>query len=256
MNARQLAMRDPAKAAIMGAITGDSFGFGQDYGASRPVNDINRPRPRLVPNQFSHVGFGDDYGFGAYEYNGDFGFGAPDYGDDYGFGAARARARRPPPRPGAAPGAWNPTSTEARTMLLDPNRNSTVKVTGYSFSFSPTSLLTLGTAASLGTFTQQPSTSIKGRRVVTNAPATNFVLLTALQIANVNVFVGTTEDAYTYNANGVNILMDLPRLDPQNRATASGTYTGILPPGYSAGGTFQFIITLQGPSTLAGGYGQ
>jgi hypothetical protein len=255
MNARQLALRDPAKAAIMGAITGDSFGFGADYGASRPVNDVNRPR-RPAP-QFSHVGFGDDYGFGAYEYGDDYGFGSPDYGDDYGFGAAKRRpAPRRPARPGAAPAAWNPTSTESRTMLLDPNRNSTVKVTGYSFSFSPTALLTLGTAASLGTFTQQPSTSIKGRRVVTNAPATNFVLLTALQIANVNVFVGTTEDAYTYNANGVNIIMDLPRLDPQNRATASGTYTGILPPGYSAGGSFQFIITLQGPSTLAGGYGQ
>ena len=65
-------------------------------------------------------------------------------------------------------------------MLLDPNRDSTVKVTGYSFSFSPVASLVLGTASSLGTFTQQPSTSIKGRRVLTNAPVPGFVLLTAL----------------------------------------------------------------------------
>jgi predicted MFS family arabinose efflux permease len=141
-------------------------------------------------------------------------------------------------------------------MLLDPNRDSTVKVTGYSFSFSPVASLVLGTASSLGTFTQQPSTSIKGRRVLTNAPVPGFVLLTALQIANVNVFVGTTEDAFTYNAGAQNVIMDLPRLDPQNRATASGSYTGALPAGYTAGSAYQFVITLQGPSTLAGGYGQ
>lgn len=92
--------------------------------------------------------------------------------------------------------------------------------------------------------------------MLTNAPVPGFVLLTALQIANVNVFVGTTEDAFTYNAGAQNVIMDLPRLDPQNRATASGSYTGALPAGYTAGTSYQFIVTLQGPSTLAGGYGQ
>ena len=33
-----------------------------------------------------------------------------------------------------------------------------------------------------------------------NAPAPNFVLVDSLQVANVNVFVGTTEDAFTYSA--------------------------------------------------------
>lgn len=255
MNARQLAMRDPARAAIMGAISGESFGFGQDYGASQVAND-RRPSPRLAYSRPS-VGFGDDYGFGAY---------------DYGFGAPAHHAKHPAAHPGAHPAAhpahpahaahaWatsphNPTSTASRTMLLDPNRDSTVKVTGYSFSFSPIASLVLGTPSSLGTFTQQPSTSIKGRRVLTNAPVPGFVLLTALQIANVNVFVGTTEDAFTYNAGAQNVIMDLPRLDPQNRATASGSYTGALPAGYTAGSAYQFVITLQGPSTLAGGYGQ
>jgi len=141
-------------------------------------------------------------------------------------------------------------------MLLDPNRDSTVKVTRYSFSFSPTAALVLGTPSSLGTFTQQPSTSVKGQRVITNAPIPGFVTLTTLQIANVNVFVGTAVDAFTYNAGAQGVMLDLPRLDPQNRATAAGTYSGALPAGFTAGTAFQFIITLQGPSTLAGGYGQ
>src|SRR6185369_13355456 len=94
MNARQLAMRDPARAALMGAISGASFGFGADYGASRVANANARP-----PRDFSRpsVGFGDDYGFGdemgddyGAEYGDDYGF-----GDEYGFGAARRRPARP-----------------------------------------------------------------------------------------------------------------------------------------------------------------
>jgi hypothetical protein len=141
-------------------------------------------------------------------------------------------------------------------MLLDPNRNSTVKVERYSFSFSPAAALVLGTASAIASFTAQPSTSIKGQRVITNAPSPGFVTLASLQIANVNVFVGTTEDAFSYSSLAQGVMLDLPRLDPQNRATASGNYTGVLPAGFTAGASFTFIITLQGPSTLAGGYGQ
>ena len=141
-------------------------------------------------------------------------------------------------------------------MLLDPNRDSTVKVERYSFSFSPTTNLVLGTASNIPTFTQNPSTSIKGQRVVMNAPVAGFILVSTLQVANVNVFVGGTEDAFTYGAGAFGVMLDLPRLDPQNRATSAGAYTGVLPPGYTAGNSYQFIITLQGPSTMAGGYGQ
>lgn len=278
MNARQLAMRDPARAALMGAISGVAFGFGADYAprAPQPMALYGR---QPMPQQH-RVGFGDDYGFGfgpgGDPYNSappgvGFGLGADvDYGfgDEYGFGRAGRRPHAPHPAHPAHPAharnaaaAWahspqNPTSTAARTNLLDPNKDSLVKVTRYSFSFSPASNLVLGTASSMGTFTQQPSTSVKGQRVVTNAPIPGFVFLTTLQIANVNVFVGTTEDAYTYNAGAQNVILDLPRLDPQNRATGAGSYSGVLPPGYTAGNSFTFIITIQGPATMAGGYGQ
>jgi hypothetical protein len=204
-----------------------------------------------------------------------------DYGYGYGFGAppppppppSHAMAPHPAaPHPAVHQGMhqgmhhghhmarhWemqNPSSTMSRTLLLDPNRDSIVKVERYSFSFSPTPNLVLGTASNITPFTQQPSTSIKGQRVIMNAPVPGFVLVSSLQIANVNVLVGGTEDAFTYSAGAQGVMLDLPRLDPQNRATSAGAYTGVLPSGYTQGNSFQFIITLQGPSTLAGGYGQ
>jgi len=158
----------------------------------------------------------------------------------------------------------NPSSTAARTVLLDPNRDSTVKVQRYSFSFSPPFLpglmppgnFVLNVPSPIPAFTQQPSTSLKPQRVIMNAPASGFVLISTLQIANVNVFVGTEEDAFSYAPGAFGVMLDLPRLDPQNRATAAGRYTGLVPPGYNFDDPFTFVLTLQGPATLAGGYGQ
>lgn len=237
VNMQEMVRRDPALAVLMGAIGGHSFGYSPQAAAPQSF----RPGPQ----------FGDDYGFGE-----------PDMGDDYGFGAptarrpnARARMAHPAAQAAAAAHSWQ-SSTEARSLLLDPNRNSTVKVERYSFSFSPTTALVLGTASNQGTYTQQPSASIKGQRVVMNAPAENFVFVQGLQIANVNVIIGGQEDAVTYSGKSQGVVLDLPRLDPQNRATASSSYTGSLPPGFTAGASFIFVVTLQGPATLAGGYGQ
>jgi hypothetical protein len=266
-------MREPALAMLMGALPqGNNFGFGDDYpgvgfGLQSSVDaSANMGLPGFgyqpLPQYGYGVGFGDEYGYG---------YGAE---VDYGFGAHHRRhpgamVRHPhaahpahPAHPAAQAHAAlamqlrNPSSTAARTMLLDPNRDSTVKVERYSFSFSPTTNLVLGTASNIPTFTQNPSTSIKGQRVVMNAPVAGFILVSTLQVANVNVFVGGTEDAFTYSAGAQGVMLDLPRLDPQNRATSAGAYTGVLPPGYTAGNSYQFIITLQGPSTMAGGYGQ
>jgi hypothetical protein len=257
MKAEQLVMREPALAMLMGALPqGNNFGFGDDYAAAYGFGLQSSVDPS------ANMGL-PGFGYGA----------PPQYG--YGFGAhahphALAHAHHPahPAHPGhphhahhAAHAAHamqlqNPASTASRTMLLDPNRDSTVKVERYSFSFSPTTNLVLGTASNIPTFTQNPSTSIKGQRVVMNAPSPGFILVSTLQVANVNVFVGGTEDAYTYSAGAFGVMLDLPRLDPQNRATSAGAYTGVLPSGFTAGNSYQFIITLQGPSTMAGGYGQ
>jgi hypothetical protein len=290
----ELLLREPALAMLMGALPqGDHFGydpqecvgFGDDYGygygfglASAYDPSMNMGLPGMG------YGYGVDYGYG---YGVDYGFGAVPSGPAappaplarraagrpvpvvhpaiHAAAAANAAAATHPSHPAhpmhAAHAAqrWemqNPSSTASRSMLLDPNRDSTVKVERYSFSFSPPTNLVLGTASNIPTFTQQPSTSIKGQRVVMNAPVAGFILVSTLQVANVNVLVGGTEDAFTYNAGAQGVMLDLPRLDPQNRATSAGAYTGVLPPGYTQGNSYQFIITLQGPSTLAGGYGQ
>ncbi|VVB55229.1 Uncharacterised protein [uncultured archaeon] len=282
---RELLMREPALAMLMGALPqGDHFGheqpnrvgFGDDYGYGFGLQSAFDPSMNV-----GMPGMGYGYGFGWIPQD------AMGYG--YGFGAPPAGPAAPPPHPALmhrqammhqqamghaaihpshpahpqhaihAAARWemqNPTSTMARSALLDPNRDSTVKVERYSFSFSPPTNLVLGTASNIPTFTQQPSTTIKGQRVVMNAPVPGFILISTLQIANVNVLVGGTEDAFTYSAGAQGVMLDLPRLDPQNRATSAGAYTGVLPPGYTSGASYQFIVTLQGPATLAGGYGQ
>lgn len=270
MNSQQLVMREPALAMLMGALPqGNNFGFGDDYPGLPPAAGYGFGLQSSVDPSANMglPGFGFGYGpMAAY------GFGAPPahtahmhhghhpHHGHHGHHAAHHPAHPAHPHHAAhAALRWelqNPSSTAARTMLLDPNRDSTVKVERYSFSFSPVTNLVLGTASNIPTFTQQPSTSIKGQRVVMNAPIAGFVLVSTLQVANVNVFVGGTEDAFTYSAGAFGVMLDLPRLDPQNRATSAGAYTGVLPPGFTAGNSFQFIITLQGPSTMAGGYGQ
>ena len=267
--ANDLRMREPALAMLMGALAAEDvgpnvgFGWGEHHGGYHPGSlqpyepqhrhhwpyemSYAPPPPYIAPPPPPPQPYGYD---------------DSDYG--YGFGAAPIMPAGPAPQVAPhhahhAHAAWqlqNPASTMSRTLLLDPNRDSIVKVERYSFSFSPTANLVLGTASNITPFTQQPSTSIKGQRVIMNAPVPGFVLVSSLQVANVNVLVGGTEDAYTYSAGAQGVVLDLPRLDPQNRATSAGAYTGVLPSGYTQGASFQFIITLQGPSTLAGGYGQ
>jgi len=279
VRSQDLLMREPALAMLMGALPqGENFGFGGGISAYDPSLNIGFGWGRGGGYGYAHP----NHTHHPYEPWG--GYPPPpmdpydqyDTTTGYGYGVDPATAPPPPmmvhpamPMPPVAAvhpqhahhiaRRWelaNPASTLSRTLLLDPNRDSKVKVERYSFSFSPTTNLVLGTASNIGTFTQQPSTSIKGQRVIMNAPVPGFVLVSSLQVANVNVLVGGTEDAFTYSAGAQGVMLDLPRLDPQNRATASGAYTGVLPSGYTQGNSFQFIITLQGPSTLAGGYGQ
>jgi hypothetical protein len=48
-------------------------------------------------------------------------------------------------------------------------------------------------------------------------------------------------------------MLDLPTLQPANRITVTGNYTGFVPPGFANNFAFTFIMTFQGPSTIAGG---
>lgn len=220
-NARLLALRDPANAALFGVI------------ASAPVSRNGSD----FGNDDEHgFGFGDDYG-------------EDDYGDD------DAGADAPSHAALARLGHHHHKKMKKgnkRRHLLDPNADSSVKVERYAFTLSQA--ITLGTSVAFTTLTGQPDTKIRPQRVVMNAPGPMFAFIQEIKVANVSVTVGTgLEDAFNYNANGVGQSLDMPTLEPSNKATVLGSYTGAIPPGFVGGTSTFFSVTFKGPSTMAGG---
>jgi hypothetical protein len=125
---------------------------------------------------------------------------------------------------------WVAEDFSDRAIIFDRDR-SRLEIERYSFSLSPQENFKLGTPVQFEA-TLQPNTRLRPQSIVTNSPCPNFVLLDLIQLANVNVLVGGTEDSYVYSANGRGVQLDLPTLDPANRATVMGSYTGIVPDGY------------------------
>ena len=215
----ELAMRDPAMAALMGATPSD---FGDEYGAE----------------------FGDE---GA------------EFGDEGAeFGAAHHNKGRhhkdlhPEHRALLEREHHRKMRTHRREMLLEPNKGSSVKIEGYDFSLPQQfpATITFGTAAGMSA-TLQPSVTIRPVKMFTNAPCPFFVTLNVVQVANVSALVGGLSDAFAYNMGSNNgSLSNLPTLSPSNRASWSGTYTGATPPGFPLAFVGTFILTFQGPATI------
>lgn len=220
-SSRDLAMRDPALASLLGIVPGADFG----------------------------IDFGSDYGF--------------EFGDDSGLAAAGAMQIHPaaqaaalsqaqPPSQAAAVAAWRQMAvqnahTTQRSLMIEPNKHSTVKVERYTFSINQA--LVLGTPGALK-LTGNPDTNIRPQRVTANAPAPGFATFDELKVANVSVTVGGTVDAYQFNANAVGSHLDLPTLTPANRATALGAYSGFVPPGFVGGSVYLFAVSFTGPATI------
>lgn len=232
--ARQLAMRDPALAAMVGAFRGahfgaefaDEFGDEDEYGAEFAEDDDD---------------FGDD----------DF-YGDDDFGDDD-FGAAKPRRRRGPSR-AALMRAWKKKHmarrrSARRDRILQPNKGSSIKVEKYTFTISEA--IELGTPSTFTTLTGQPDTTIRPQRVTMNAPTPMYAFIQEIKVANVSVSVGSgVEDAYNYSAQGVGQSLDMPTLSPANRATVFGQYTGFVPPGFVGGTDTFFTVSFKGPSSI------
>lgn len=218
-NAKSLALRDGALAALLGAVA--TADFGSDFGAD----------------------FGDD--FGADD------FGADDFGDDFGADAPAA----PKPTAQAAMQAWQ--EKKARTMgakrrlqMLNPNADSAVKIERYVFPISQN--VVLGAATAL-TLTGNPDVTIRPQRVVMNAPCAGFATISTMQVSNISVQIGGGAlDAFFYNAGGVGVQMDMPTITPAQRASITGTTTVLVPPGYVPAAAFTFSVALIGPSKMTG----
>lgn len=225
--AKQLAMRDPALAAMLGAI-GNESDFGAEFG-----EDFN--------GEGSYFGaeFGSDYGFGA------------EFGDDAAVLANPASAHPAAVVQSAqnivAQQRARAAHSQRRNMLLEPNSGSSIKVERYTFAINQT--LTLGTPVALS-MSGQPDTTIRPQRVTMNAPAPGFATISELKVANVSVTVGGTSDAYEYNPLGVGQSLDMPTLSPANRATLLGNYTGYVPPGFVAATSYIFVASFKGPASI------
>lgn len=230
MNAQQLVNRDPAMAAAMGAFGSSQADFGSDIGEFGGDYDFSGD------GDFDFSG--DDFGFTGHEptFDGDF-------GDD--FGAQRPAARQL----AQVKRALAFRRVQHRRALINPNANSSLKVERYTFSISEN--ITLGTAQAFAALTGQPDVTIRPQRLTCNAPAPMFAFFQVIRMANVNITVGAgQEDAFNYNANGVGQSLDMPTLNPANRATVLGNYTGFVPPGFIAATVVPFSVTFKGPATL------
>lgn len=213
-NSAVLARRDPARASLLGAITGATFG------REPAANDTRRSRFGRDPQFGTDVQFGND--------------GWPTQ-PGYNFGADAA----PAPTPQAMMSAWQAhtkqqMANQRREVLLEPNKDVTAKVERY---VMPTSqAITIGTALNPFTITANPTVNIRPSRVVSNCPCPAFAFLTRISVANVNVLVGPgVQDAWDYAAEAQGTSLDIPTLSPSNPITIQGQYTGLIPAGYNSG---------------------
>ena len=231
-NSRQLAMRDPAAAAMLGLIGANGANFGNE------------------------MDFGSDFSPMGYDGTLDDGFGA-EFGDDWGaeFGDAEFGAAKKKAKSAGTPSAaqlmqmYNAimkqnSYTEQRQRLLEPNRGSKLKIERYSFTLSTP--ITIGTPTAI-TLQGNPSVTIRPQRICTNVPGPNFVFLSLIQVANVVVTVVTgVEDENDYAANAVGTILDLPTLNTQTPARVTGTYEGFVPASYVIGATSNFCASFKG----------
>ena len=238
-NAKNLALRDPALAALVGAIHSVNFGNESSAGAADDFGDE----------------LGDDFGDDFGDELGD------DFGDDFGdeIGAAPQRRRKiNPAKARAAISLWNRTQrkqtvTAKREAILEPNRGSTSKIERYAFPLANLTVDPTFGVSSAYSASDQPDVTIRPRRVVSNIPTPALLMLAEVKVSNISVSVGHGAiDAFTWNAGGMGVTLDMPTIQPSQRASITGTWTALVPPGYAPGTTFPVSFTLIGPAKMAG----
>lgn len=245
MNSRQLAMRDPALAALVGAIAGASFGseFAGDF----------------APDE---ANFGSEFGseFGN-EFGDDMG---GDFGDDM-FGADVPAAAIASAIPPAAPTKqqalqlWHghrmaKAHTLRRELKLHPNKGSSLKLEEFAFPLNPLTNPVFGTA-SASNMQNQPDVTIRPERIVFNVPALGLYLIAEVKTANVGCVVGgaATMDAAVFAPTSVGMRISCPTLTPSNRLTVVGSWTAFVPAGGFVNGTaYPLSCTALGPAQMAG----
>ena len=256
----ELAMRDPAAAAIFGELDSD---FGAD------------PRgPRDAYGVYGAETYGTNYAGGSYgdhamyqelamddaDMSAEFGGYSPTFGGQFDFGADDAAALsvahpahplhtdNPNVQKIVAMHLATQKATTGRTRLLEPNLNSNVKVERYRFSLNQA--VNVGTAANF-TLSGAPDFNLRPQRVVTNVAVPGFILISEGKVANVSFTSGGSMDAWELNANAVDSMLDIPTLSPANKATVLLNSTTFIPSGFTNTSVYTFIISFVGWSTIA-----
>lgn len=233
-NARELAMRSPAQAALLGAFQGADFGGFGGFGGFGVDQNLAAADASRYMADYASAGLPQHAGL----LRADAGLLTR---DDRQIQEWRHQALR---------AANRAAREQARMDMLDPNEGLAIKISRYSFSLNQS--LVIGTATGINA-TLQPDTRIRPQRVIMNAPTQAFILVTTIKMANVSVLVGASEDAFTYAATAVGVHLDMPTIDPSNRATVTGTYSGLVPAPFTVGFAFTFVTTFQGPATVTAG---
>ena len=256
-------MRDFAMMALAGTIAGANFGAeGTAHADPFTAASVSMQsyQPGSDPRQSSPYGadFGENFGYGG------FGVDAPMVQAPGGHPAppvAHERPAPPAPHPHELARVWHEHHARQhhehlmaqhqmhRELLLDPNKYSRLKVERYSFTLLQA--FTFGQNDDLNT-TLQPACKMRPDRIVTNIPIPFMMEMDTLQVSNVNVLIGSGEDAYVYNPQAQNVVLQLPTVEPAFRVTLTGYYTGVYPTGYQSGNPFNFRTGLQGWAVLAG----
>lgn len=247
-----LAMRDPAAAAIFGDMDAD---FGMD------------PRgPRDVYGTYGVENYGTNHGGGSYGTHVDpemAGYG-PEFGGQFDFGADDAsmtssavsiahpahplHTDNPNVQKIVAMHLSQQKATSARTRLLEPNANSQVKVERYRFALNQN--VNVGTAANF-TLSGAPDFNLRPQRVVTNVSVPGFIVINEGKVANVSFTSGGALDAWELNANAVDSMLDIPTLSPANKATLLISSTSLIPSGFTNTSIYLFVTSFVGWSTIA-----
>lgn len=180
---------------------------------------------------------------------GGFGFGEDMYGADVPAPHPSAVAQlHPVHRAMLAKASQTAQITARRKAILDPNEGSDAKVERYAFSLNQA--ITLGTALSGFTMSNNPAVRFRPQQLTINAPSPGFVTISTIFVANVAVTVGATGDAFEYNANSQNSHLDMPTLDPANKAQIQGSYTGLVPSGFPSPLAYTLVATFKGPASI------
>ena len=262
-HARSLALRDPARAGLLGilapvvAVAGVAGGV-TSFGAEG--------RPSYAPK------FGRDVAGGFMPSQ--FGGHTAQFGYTAGFGGTQVQTSAPTDASGSAIAAPNPNNpahhqalmqawhaqnhavakTNERLSLLSPNNGSSVDVEAYVFSVNPNSFTT-GSALSWGTANgwtaaKNPQTSFRAEMLKVNVNNPGIAYISAIQAANVNAQIGSLADAYTFSAISQGSRVSLPTLPPQNTMQVSGTWSNVTPVPFTQGQTFTLALDFLGWATV------